>query len=155
MGLDDDRDEWQRMIREDLKELIDLVEASGIDELEVVDGDREVRIRVDKTIRPQDNLQGDMSAQGAEQKVAPVVVLADRVGTFYRSQDRGASHLKSDGDEAYLNETIAYLDSLKVLHEVKAPVPGHIVQFLVEDGCEVEYGEQLATIASQRLDGEP
>ena len=147
MGLDDDRDEWQRMIREDLKELIDLVEASGIDELEVVDGDREVRIRVDKTIRPQDNLQEDMSAQGAEQKVAPVVVLADRVGTFYRSPSPEAPSFVEVGQTVRVGDVLCIVEAMKMMNQIEADRAGTVTAIHVENGEAVEFDQPLISVS--------
>ena len=143
-----DREEWQRMVGEDLKELLDLVEETGIEELEVADGERAIRIRVDRSAgpAPAEIEQASVEPPDPEPELSPVVVRADRVGTFYRSADGDAAPLKMEGDEANAGEAIAFIDSLNILHELAAPSGGRIVSFGVEDGADVEYGQEIAVI---------
>ncbi len=146
MSSESDRDEWRRMISEDLKELLDLVEESGVDELEVADGDRAIKIRVDRSAEPESEHQEQTPMQTVDPKPSTVVVMADRVGTFYRSAEGEENPLKSESDETDAGEAIAFIDSLNVLHEVAAPGRGRIIKFGVEDGTDVEYGEEIAII---------
>ena len=82
-----DRDEWQRMIGEDLKELLDLVENTDVAEIEVADGDRVIKIRVDRSADPLPENDDETPVETVEPKSSTVAVTADRVGTFYRSAE--------------------------------------------------------------------
>ena len=146
MSSASDRDEWQRMVSEDLKELLDLVEKTGVEELEVADGDRSIKIRVDRSTDslPENDEQTPVDAVDPEPST--VAVKADRVGTFYRSAEGEELPLKSESAEADANEAIAFIDSLNVLHEVAAPRRGRIISFGVEDGTDVEYGQEIAVM---------
>ena len=132
------------MVGEDLKELLDLVEETGLEELEVADGERAIRIRVDRSAgpAPAEMEQAPVETPDPEPEPSAVVVRADRVGTFYRSAEGGDAPLKMEGDEAAAGEAIAFIDSLNVPHELAAPSGGRIVSFGVEDGTDVEYGQE-------------
>ena len=149
-----DREEWQRMVGEDLKELLDLVEETGIEELEVADGERAIRIRVDRTAGTvsEEVEQAPEEAPHPEPEPSTVVVRADRVGTFYRSAEGEGAPLKMEGDEANADEAIAFIDSLNVLHDLAAPSGGRIVSFGVEDGADVEYGQEIAVIELEQTE---
>ena len=154
MSTAGDREEWQRMVGEDLKELLDLVEETGLEELEVADGERAIKIRVDRSSSPAlpEIEQEPVETPDPEPEPSTVVVRADRVGTFYRSAEGDGAPLKMEGDEADAGEAIAFVDSLNVLHELAAPSIGRIVSFVVEDGTDVEYGQDIAVVELEQTE---
>ena len=150
-----DRDEWQRMIGEDLKELLDLVENTDVAEIEVADGDRLIKIRVDRSADPLPENDDQTPVETVEPISSTVAVTADRVGTFYRSAEGEEAPLKSENDEADAGQAIAFIDSLNVWHEVASPRPGRIISFDVDDGSDVEYGQQIAVMEIEEPDSDP
>ena len=104
------------MVGEDLKELLDLVEETGLEELEVADGERAIKIRVDRSSSPAlpEIEQEPVETPDPEPEPSTVVVRADRVGTFYRSAEGDGAPLKMEGEEADAGEAIAFVDSLNV-----------------------------------------
>lgn len=158
MSSTDDREEWQRMVGEDLKELLDLVEETGLEELEVADGERAIKIRVDRSAGTEpveiDPAPAETPDPIPEPEPPTVVVTADRVGTFYRSAEMEGAPLKVEGDLAEAGEAVAFIDSLNILHELTSPSGGRIVSFGVEDGIDVEYGQEVAVIELEQAEVE-
>ena len=143
-----DREEWERIVNEDLQELLVLVEETGIEELEVSAGDRSIRIKIDRTARPTgDPDEGGLeTADDGEPSRPAISVHADRVGTFYRSPQGEDVPLKNENDIVAQGEGIGFIDSLNVWHEIAVPESGRILSFAVPDGTDIEYGQVLALI---------
>ena len=141
-----------------LKTLIDLVETSGIAELEIQEGEERVRI----TRAP---VQGQQTVmfQPAPQAAAPapaaaapaeIVVPVDEghavkspmVGTFYRSASPGAAPFVEIGDTVAQGDTLCIVEAMKLMNEIEADVGGTIKSILAENGQAVEYGQPLFVI---------
>lgn len=144
-----------------LKKLIDLVEESGIAELEVTEGEEKVRI-VKHNAPP---IQHGYAAQQATPAAAlPVVavsppaatataveaerveghiVKAPMVGTFYRSASPGSDPFVEIGSTIKAGETLCIIEAMKLLNEIESDHTGTIKAILVENGQPVEYGEPL------------
>ncbi|TJZ78832.1 acetyl-CoA carboxylase biotin carboxyl carrier protein [Chitiniphilus eburneus] len=145
-----------------LKKLIDLVEESGIAELEVTEGEEKVRItRVTQHAQPiyaQAPMQ--VAVPNAAAPVAPVadaapagnglpegfVVKSPMVGTFYRAASPGAKNFIEVGQSVNVGETLCIIEAMKLLNEIEAEQSGTIKAILVENGQPVEYGEPLFVI---------
>ena len=149
-----DREEWERIVNEDLQELLALVEETGIEELEVSAGDRSIRIKIDRTARPTGDPDegGPETADDGEPSLPTISVHADRVGTFYRSPQGEDEPLKDEDDSVAQGESIGFIDSLNVWHEIAVPEAGRILSFAVSDGTDVEYGQVLALIQVEERD---
>jgi len=147
-----------------LKKLIDLVEESGIAELEVTEGEEKVRItRVNNNI-PAYIQQAPMQYQlpgAAPAAVAPVVPVAAEpvsaapeghvikspmVGTFYRAPSPGAAEFVEVGKSVNVGDTLCIIEAMKLLNEIEADKAGVIKAVLIESGQPVEYGEPLFVI---------
>ena len=143
-----------------LKTLIDLVETSGIAELEIQEG--EERVRITRTVP-----QGQQSvtfhtapqhaAAPAPVAAAPVEVPAPAapeghavkspmVGTFYRSASPGAKAFVEVGDVVAQGDTLCIVEAMKLMNEIEADVGGTIKSILAENGQAVEYGQPLFVI---------
>lgn len=145
-----------------LKKLIDLVEESGIAELEVTEGEEKVRItRVNQNAAPV-YAQAPVQYQAAPAS-APVaaaaeavpaasglpegfVVKSPMVGTFYRSASPGAKAFAEVGQSVNVGDTLCIIEAMKLLNEIEADHAGVIKAILVENGQPVEYGEPLFVI---------
>ncbi len=144
-----------------LKKLIDLVEESGIAELEITEGEERVRIaRVLAGGQPV-YMNAPMPAPtvpvapaapaAAPAETAPAepeghVVRSPMVGTFYRSPSPGAKSFAEVGQSVSAGDTLCIIEAMKLLNEIEADQGGVIKAILVENGQPVEYGEPLFVI---------
>jgi acetyl-CoA carboxylase biotin carboxyl carrier protein len=143
-----------------LKKLIDLVQESGIAELEITEGEEKVKIvkggGVDVTpaapaaapTRPAAEARTSASTPAAE---APAgqdghVVKAPMVGTFYRSPSPDAKVFVEVGQAIKEGQTICIIEAMKLMNEIEADASGTIKAILVENGQPVEYGQPLFII---------
>lgn len=140
-----------------LKKLIDLVEESGISELELTEGEEKVRIS-----RQQQGqvMQYAPAYMQAPQAVAPVaatpmseeppvdghVMKSPMVGTFYRSPSPEAKPFVEVGASVSEGDTLCIIEAMKLLNTIEADHSGVIKAILVENGHPVEYGEPLFII---------
>jgi len=146
-----------------LKKLIDLVEESGIAELEISEGEEKVRItRVNQSAHSAPIMYSSFPAAPAPQTAAlsapaatveaePAapeghVVRSPMVGTFYRSSAPGAKAFVEVGQSVNSGDTLCIIEAMKLLNEIEADQGGVIKAILIENGQPVEYGEPLFVI---------
>lgn len=148
-----------------LKKLIDLVEESGIAELEITEGEEKVRIsksvssaqsQIIATGTPalpatQSAISGTAPAAAATPAAAEKlpeghVVKSPMVGTFYRSSAPGANAFVEVGQTVKEGDTLCIIEAMKLLNEIESDASGVIKAVLVENGQPVEYGEPLFVI---------
>jgi acetyl-CoA carboxylase biotin carboxyl carrier protein len=146
-----------------LKKLIDLVEESGIAELEITEGEEKVRIA--RTLPGAMAPMPMIAAAPAPAVAAPVapaapapaaagvpaapeghVVKSPMVGTFYRSSSPGGKALVDVGQTVAVGETLCIIEAMKLMNEIESDAAGTIKAILVENGQPVEYGEPLFII---------
>lgn len=144
-----------------LKKLIDLVQESGIAELEITEGEEKVRIvrggHVSVTgVAPTPSLSAPAEPPRAP-AVAPTVsasseapaaqaghaVKAPMVGTFYRSPSPDAKPFAEVGQTVKEGDTICIIEAMKLMNEIEADAAGVVKAILVENGQPVEYGQPL------------
>jgi acetyl-CoA carboxylase biotin carboxyl carrier protein len=142
-----------------LKTLIELVESSGIAELEISEGEERVRITrtaasAQQTYAPAPQ---PIIATAATQAVAPAepakpqvaeghVVKSPMVGTFYRSASPGSKAFVDVGQTVNSGDTLCIIEAMKLLNEIEADQGGVIKAILVENGQPVEFGQPLFVI---------
>lgn len=145
-----------------LKKLIDLVQESGISELEVTEGEEKVKIVKSggpgiaypaqsqasyPVLVPTPAPAVSVSAPAATPTEVPGHLLkSPMVGTFYRSPSPGAKPFVEVGDTVKSGDTICIVEAMKLLNEIECDKDGIISAILVENGQPVEYGEPLAVI---------
>ncbi len=145
-----------------LKKLIDLVEESGISELELTEGEEKVRISrnlpqgqsVMHYAQPQmiqQTAPAAPAAAAAPVEAAPAaieghVVKSPMVGTFYRSPSPDAKSFVDIGSSVAVGDTLCIIEAMKLLNEIESDHAGVIKAILVENGQPVEYGEPLFII---------
>jgi acetyl-CoA carboxylase biotin carboxyl carrier protein len=143
-----------------LKTLIDLVETSGIAELEIQEGEERVRITRAVPQAPQPLMfhpQHSPSmaapvalAPVAETPLPPVdeghTVKSPMVGTFYRCASPGAAPFVEVGDAVAEGDTLCIVEAMKLMNEIEADAGGTIKAILVENGQAVEFGQPLFVI---------
>ncbi len=144
-----------------LKKLIDLVQESGIAELEITEGEEKVRInRVGIPGHPgMMTMPQAVPAAPTPTATAAAVVAAEvpaepeghvvkspMVGTFYRSSAPGAKPFIEIGQNINAGETLCIIEAMKLLNEIEADQSGVVKKVLVENGQPVEYGQPLFII---------
>ena len=147
-----------------LKKLIDLVEESGISELELTEG--EEKVRISRALMPNQamynpamfnqaptNYMAAPHATPVPTAAAPVVaeieghiVKSPMVGTFYRSSSPEAGAFVDVGSKVAVGDTLCIIEAMKLLNEIECDFAGTIKEILVENGQPVEYGEPLFVI---------
>jgi len=145
-----------------LKTLIELVESSGIAELEISEGEERVRITragANVVAAPQvfaapqpiaAPVAAPAAAPAAAEPAAPEVeghvVKSPMVGTFYRSPSPGAKSFVDVGQNVGKGDTLCIIEAMKLLNEIEADKAGVIKAILVENGQPVEFGQPLFII---------
>ena len=144
-----------------LKKLIDLVQESGISELEVTEGEEKVRIAKHYgtvAAAPQQYYAppppvalgapaaSSVNLDDEDELPEGHIVKSPMVGTFYRSPSPGADAFVQIGQTVKQGETICIIEAMKLLNEIEADASGVIKAILVENGEPVEFGEPLYVI---------
>ena len=145
-----------------LKKLIDLVQESGISELEVTEGEEKVRIakHYGAVAAPMQSymVPAPMAAAPAAPATSSVslddlddlpeghVVKSPMVGTFYRSPSPGAAAFVQVGQTVKEGDTLCIIEAMKLLNEIEADASGVVKAILLDNGEPVEFGEPLFVI---------
>ena len=146
-----------------LKTLIELVESSGIAELEISEG--EERVRITRSLPSGAQAAGQPlptgtagvplaapgPAAGGSEPAPPAepeghVVKSPMVGTFYRSASPGAKPFVEVGDEVKAGDPLCIIEAMKLMNEIEADRAGVVKAILLENGQPVEYGQPLVVI---------
>ena len=146
-----------------LKKLIDLVEESGIAELEVTEGEEKVRITrvqagaamaypaMTQVALPQAAMAPAAAPAAAALAEAAKpstqnAVKSPMVGTFYRSATPGGKPFAEIGQSVSVGDTLCIIEAMKLMNEIESDRAGVIKAILVENGEPVEFGEPLFVI---------
>ena len=151
-----------------LKKLIDLVEESGITELEVTEGEEKVRIAKNPNVVAQQTYMvpqatpmagaapvaqrkksvdlDDLEDEEEDDDEKGHVVKSPMVGTFYRSASPGSDAFVEVGSTVKVGDTLCIVEAMKLLNEIESDCAGTIKKILVDNGQPVEYGEPLFII---------
>jgi acetyl-CoA carboxylase biotin carboxyl carrier protein len=146
-----------------LKTLIELVESSGIAELEISEGEERVRITrslpaggqatsaggalaTQATSQAPANGAGGATAPAAPAEPEGHVVKSPMVGTFYRSASPGAKPFVEIGDPVQVGDPLCIIEAMKLMNEIEADRAGVVKAILIENGQPVEYGQALVVI---------
>jgi acetyl-CoA carboxylase biotin carboxyl carrier protein len=141
-----------------LKKLIDLVQESGIAELEITEGEEKVKIVKGGAVTHAIPAPAPAAAAAAvppapAPAAAPAaeppagqdghVVKAPMVGTFYRTPSPDAKPFVEVGQSIKEGQTICIIEAMKLMNEIEADASGVVKAILVENGQPVEYGQPL------------
>ncbi len=143
-----------------VKKLIELLEESGIAELEIHEGEESVRISRDSS-----NVVQSVSAMPAPTPAAPVVqagaesstepvsptssghqIKSPMVGTFYASASPTSEPFVSEGQKVNVGDTLCIIEAMKMMNQIEADKSGVITAILVENASPVEFDQVLFTI---------
>ena len=142
-----------------LKKLIDLVQESGIAELEITEGEEKVKIVKGGAVSvvpgpaapavvaaappPEAAPAAPAAAAEPQPGEAGHAVKAPMVGTFYRSPSPDAKAFVEVGQTIKEGDTICIIEAMKLMNEIEADASGVVKAILVESGQPVEYGQPL------------
>jgi acetyl-CoA carboxylase biotin carboxyl carrier protein len=144
----------------ELRRLIDLVQQTGIGELEVTTGGRTVRIAAQAGTVPVATMTAALSANAdapasaaapAASGAGPpsaaghaaLAITSPMVGTFYRAPAPDADPYIEVGDPVSVGQTVCIVEAMKLMNEIESEVKGRVVRILVENAQPVEYGQKL------------
>jgi acetyl-CoA carboxylase biotin carboxyl carrier protein len=149
-----------------VKKLIELLEESGISEIEISEGEESVRIsRYPKpgTVSVQTMAAPAPAAAAAPPAALPAngdgvvaaapaasargqQVTAPMVGTFYSGPAPGAKPFVEIGTEVKAGDTLCVIEAMKMMNQIESEISGTVVSILVENGSPVEFGQALFII---------
>jgi acetyl-CoA carboxylase biotin carboxyl carrier protein len=148
-----------------VRALIELVQESGVAELEIKEGEETVRISrfpqgtvgMGGPLMQMPAMAAPLSAAPAEtprSEAAPVapakpsghIVRSPMVGTFYRAPSPDAKPFVEVGQRVQADQTLCIIEAMKMLNQIEAEVAGVVAEILVENGQPVEYDQPLFVI---------
>lgn len=146
-----------------VKKLIELLEESGIAEIEIREGEETVRIsrqNPNAPMMPMSYMMPPAAPAAAAPVAAPAVsaepaksavpaghtLKSPMVGTFYRAPSPGAKAFVELGQSVSAGETLCIIEAMKMLNQIESDKAGKIAAILVENGQPVEYGQPLFVI---------
>jgi acetyl-CoA carboxylase biotin carboxyl carrier protein len=143
----------------ELKALLRLMEGNEVEELELEEGGRRVRIRrrsAQPAVVPASSLpmapvvhaSMQLPAAAAIPPTAPetaglIPIEAPMVGTFYRAPAPGAEPYVKEGDVVQKGTVVCIIEAMKLMNEIEAEVKGRVARIVVENGQPVEFGQSL------------
>jgi acetyl-CoA carboxylase biotin carboxyl carrier protein len=146
-----------------VKKLIELLEESGISEIEISEGEESVRIsrypkpgtvtmtQMPMTAPPPQAAPAapPLPAAAADAPVVPMrgqQVTAPMVGTFYSGPAPGSKPFVEIGTEVKPGDTLCVIEAMKMMNQIESEFAGRVVSVLVENGSPVEFGQPLFII---------
>jgi acetyl-CoA carboxylase biotin carboxyl carrier protein len=144
-----------------VKKLIELLEESGISEIEIHEGEESVRISrispgqtvqtVVQTVpaqvpAPRAHAAVQPDTAGAHARERGHVVKSPMVGTFYRSATPNDPPLVEIGQQVAQGDVLCIIEAMKIMNQIESDVSGTVTEILVENGEPVEYGQDLFVI---------
>jgi len=140
----------------EIKNLIALLRDSGINEIELAEGERSIRLRKDPTpiVHGANVVAAPIAAVAeAPKPAAPAVkpasktIQAPMVGTFYSAPSPDAKPFITVGDKVKKGQIVCIIEAMKTMNQIEAEIDGTITEMLIQDGSPVEYGEPLFALS--------
>jgi len=144
-----------------VKKLIELLEESGISEIEIKEGEESVRISRNGPSMTMPQMQyapamappmaapataAPVAAEAAAPEVSSHVVTSPMVGTFYEAPSPGSAPFVEVGKSVKEGDTLCIIEAMKMLNQIEADKSGVIKQMVAENGQPVEFGQPLFII---------
>ena len=152
-----------------VKKLIDLLDSSNVDEIEIHEGEESVRISRHRPVpqgfapaapptaalavpppaEPSTAARDAQPSGGEADETLPAghIVTSPMVGTFYQAPSPGAKPFVDVGQRVEVGDTVCIIEAMKILNQIEADRAGVIGAILVENGQPVEYGQPLFVIS--------
>ena len=151
-----------------VKKLIELLDESGIAEIEITEGEESVRISrysqnapaapapvayaAPAAAAPLTAAPQAAEAAPAEPEDEGFLVAAPMVGTFYAASSPGAAPYVQVGDRVNEGDTLCIIEAMKMMNQIDADVSGVVKSIRVQNGEAVEYGQTLIVIDQRQTD---
>lgn len=146
-----------------VKKLIELLEESGISEIEIHEGEESVRISrhgAGQPVQAVYHVPGQPGVSGAHDNAAAVtpitepvapaedghVIKSPMVGTFYSSATPGNPPFVEIGQKVSAGDVLCIIEAMKIMNQIECDISGTLVKVLAENGDPVEYGQPLFVI---------
>ena len=145
-----------------VKKLIELLEESGIAEIEIHEGEESVRINrggsaplpqtmvnvppVDASSSLKTQLSTNENSSSDDYNDEGEVITAPMVGIFYSSPSPGQPPFVNKGQNIKTGDVLCIIEAMKIMNQIEADIGGKLVRILVENGDPVEYGQPLFVI---------
>ena len=146
-----------------IKKLMELLEESGLAEIEVKEGEESIKLSRHSQYQPLQNNQAMMpvmqTQQATTQEITPQAeniseqslpegdtIESPMVGTFYRAASPDSKVFVEEGQKVNKGDTVCILEAMKMMNQVTAEQSGTIIKILVEDTEPVEFGQPLFII---------
>lgn len=144
-----------------IKKLIDLLDQTGVAEIEITEGDDSVRITravaSAAAVAPAPIMAAPAApvaapaapapaAAPAEPELSGKIVKSPMVGTFYRASSPGGTPFVEVGQNVREGQTVCIIEAMKILNQIESDFSGKVLQVLVDDGEPVEFDQPLFVI---------
>ena len=145
-----------------VKKLIELLEESGMAEIEIKEGEESVKISrfgaspaplqspVQSFIQQQPVANSapvaTTSAEPAENQTSDQSIVSPMVGTFYSAPSPTAKPFVTVGQKINQGDTVGIIEAMKIMNQIEADQSGTVVEILIKDGEGVEFGQPLIVI---------
>ena len=135
-----------------IKKLIEIVEESGIAELEIKEGEEFIRINryssapVAYAPVAAQPIQAAAATTPVEEKITGHIVKSPMVGTFYRAASPGTKVFVEVGQSVTVGDTLCIIEAMKILNQIESDKSGIVTKILVDNAEPVEYGQPLFII---------
>lgn len=133
-----------------IRELLALMDANNLTEIEIEEDGVKVRLRKGRTpaetVMTTESRKEIIETSRPEELTATDTVSAPMVGTFYKAPSPDAAPYVSVEDKVTADTVVCLIEAMKVMNEIKAGTEGVITEVLVENGSAVEYGHPLFRI---------
>ncbi len=143
-----------------IRELADLLNDTGLTEIEVVDGEQAIRVNKGGTVvaagapvaaapmasDPAVPQKASMDAPADVASSHPGAVKSPMVGTIYLQSEPGAPEFVKKGAQVNAGDTLVIIEAMKVMNPIKAEKSGTVTQVLIENGEPIEFGDVLLVL---------
>ncbi len=144
-----------------VKKLIELLEESGVAEIEIHEGEESIRIsrasQVSMTTASiaapppatspaESHGEGESGSTATEEEISGHLVKSPMVGTFYSAPSPGAKPFATVGQQVSVGDTLCIIEAMKLMNQIESDKAGTIKAILVENGQPVEYNQPLFVI---------
>ena len=144
-----------------VKKLMELLEQSGMAEIEIKEGEESVKISrfgnaplMTPAIYPQpaptivtpSNVKTTTMAADKDSEVSGNLISSPMVGTYYSAPSPSAKPFVTVGQHVNKGDTVGIIEAMKIMNQIEADLSGTVVEILVKDGEAVEFGQALIVI---------
>ena len=131
-----------------LKEFIKFMDDNNLNELEIEEGGKRIRLKKNSSDQPVviSQTPAPTATESSTSESNTLEIKSPMVGTFYAAPSPGAKPYAEIGQVLKPGDVVCIIEAMKLMNEIKAEIGGKIVQALVENGNSVEFGQALFTV---------